>query len=254
MGAMLSRFRSRPKRTDRLPEGLRLYAIGDIHGRRDLLDALLGQIDADLAGWGGDSEIVFLGDYVDRGNASAAVLDRLAEGPPQGRRWTLLKGNHESILAHLVSGRPREDEALYPAWLKHGGRETLASYGLPAALAFGDDEHAALGALREVMPRTHVELLESFELMRRAGDYLFVHAGIRPGVPVEEQRQRDLIWIREAFLEHKGDHGFHVVHGHSITRDVDTQANRTGIDTGAYATGRLTAMVLEGDTRRFLST
>lgn len=254
MGAMLSRFRSRPKRTDRLPEGLRVYAIGDIHGRRDLMDTLLALIETDLADWSGDSEVIFLGDYVDRGNASAAVLDRLAEGPAQGRRWTLLKGNHESILATLVSSRPREDETLYPAWLKHGGRETLASYGLPATLAFGDDEHSALGALREVMPRTHIELLESFELMRRAGDYLFVHAGIRPGVPVEEQRQRDLIWIREAFLEHKGDHGFHVVHGHSITRDVDAQANRTGIDTGAYATGRLTAMVLEGASRRFLST
>lgn len=254
MGAMLSRFRSRPKRTDRLAEGLRLYAIGDIHGRSDLLDTLLTQIDADLKGWSGDSEIIFLGDYVDRGNASAAVLERLAGGAPSGRRWTLLKGNHESILSHLVSGRPREDDALYPAWLKHGGRETLASYGLPATLAFGDDEAAALGALRDVMPRAHVELLDSLDLMRREGDYLFVHAGIRPGVPVEEQRQRDLIWIREAFLEHRGDHGFHVVHGHSITRDVDAQANRTGIDTGAYATGRLTAMVLEGDSRRFLST
>ena len=139
MDAMLSRFRSRPKRTDRLPEGLRLYAIGDIHGRRDLMDALLRQIEDDLAGWSGDSEVVFLGDYVDRGNASAAVLDRLAEGPPQGQRWTLLKGNHESILSHLISDRPREDESLYPAWLKHGGRETLASYSLPAALAFGRD-------------------------------------------------------------------------------------------------------------------
>ncbi len=251
---MLSRFRSRTKRTDRLPEGQRLYAIGDIHGRRDLMDALLAAIDADLAEWSGESEIIFLGDYVDRGNASAAVLERLAAGAPTGQRWTLLKGNHEAILAHLISGRPRDDEMLYPAWLKHGGRETLASYGLPAALAFGDDEAAALGALRETMPREHVELLESLELMRREGDYLFVHAGIRPDVPVEEQRQRDLIWIREAFLQHKGDHGFHVVHGHSITRDVDAQPNRTGIDTGAYATGKLTALVLEGDGRRYLST
>ncbi len=251
---MLSRFRSRPKRIDRLPDGLRLYAIGDIHGRCDLMDTLLARIEEDLAGWSGTSEVVFLGDYVDRGNASAAVLERLTAGPPAGQRWTLLQGNHEAILTHLISRRAVDDESLFPAWLKHGGRETLASYGVPAALAFGDDEAAALGALREVMPRTHVELLESLELVRREGDYLFVHAGIRPGVAMAEQRPRDLIWIRDAFLEHKGDHGFHVVHGHSITRDVDAQANRTGIDTGAYATGRLTAMVLEADTRRFLST
>jgi serine/threonine protein phosphatase 1 len=249
---MLSRFR-RPPRIDRVPEGQRVYAIGDVHGRADLLDRILALIDADLAGWSGETEIVFLGDYVDRGPASAAVLDRLTRAAPAGQRWTLLKGNHEAILAHLLSGRPR-DETLLPAWLTHGGRETLASYGLPATIVFGDADNQMLGALAEAMPAAHRELLGALALTRLSGDYLFVHAGIRPGVPLAAQRQRDLVWIREAFLEHKGDHGVHVVHGHSIRREVDAQPNRTGIDTGAYATGRLTAIVLEGAERRFLST
>ena len=228
-------------------------AIGDIHGRRDLMDSLIDRIEADMENWSGATSIVFLGDYVDRGPQSAAVLDRIAAGPPAGQRWVLLKGNHEAVLAHLMSDRPREP-ALFHGWLKHGGRDTLASYGLPPAIVYGDDETAALGALGEVMAPEHRAVLDALALTHSAGDYLFVHAGIRPGVPLAEQRQRDLIWIREAFLEHKDDHGFHVVHGHSIRREVDAQPNRTGIDTGAYATGRLTAIVLEGEERRYLST
>lgn len=250
---MFRRLISRGKATERLPEGKRVYAVGDIHGRADLLDRLRSMIDADLAGWNGETEIIFLGDYIDRGPASAAVLDILASAPPHGQCWTMLKGNHEAILGHLLSGR-NHDATLFPAWLEHGGRETLASYGLPGAIIFGNDEKTALGALRDSMPATHTALLAGLQLTRNEGDYLFVHAGIRPGIPLHEQRQRDLVWIREAFLEHKGEHGFHVVHGHSIRREVDAQPNRTGIDTGAYATGKLTALVLEGSTRRYLST
>lgn len=251
---MLSRFLTRKKMPALcIPEGERIYAVGDIHGRLDLLDDLLGQIAADLADWDGDTEIVFLGDYIDRGPASAAVLDRIVAGPPAGQRWTLLKGNHEAILAHLLSGRER-DESLFPAWLQHGGRETMASYGLPSSLVFGNNEAAAVDALRQAVPPEHVELLALLILTRSVGDYLFVHAGIRPGVPLDEQRQRDLIWIREIFLDFPGDHGFHVVHGHSISPEVDERPNRTGIDTGAFLTGRLTALVLEGCDRRYLST
>ncbi len=253
MHFMLRRFMSRAKRTDRLPEGLRVYAIGDIHGRRDLMDELLAAINADLVNWHGDTEVVFLGDYVDRGGASAAVLGRLVQGPAPGQRWRMLRGNHEAILLHLIAGA-EHDPSLYSEWLRHGGRETLSSYGLPPELAFGDDSAAAIGALREAMPRDHLALLESLAMTHHVGDYLFVHAGIRPGVALEEQQARDLLWIRQAFLEHKGDHGVHVVHGHSISTEVDAQQNRTGIDTGAYASGQLTALVLEGEERRYLST
>jgi serine/threonine protein phosphatase 1 len=237
----------------RLPEGLRVYAIGDVHGRIDLLDALLASIEADTASWSGASEIVLLGDYVDRGPGSAAVLGRLTGDAPKGTCWRLLKGNHEAILLDLFAPQP-SDERLLPSWLAHGGRETLASYGLPASIIHASDAATVIGALAEVMPVTQRELLASLAYTHAAGDYLFVHAGIRPGIALADQRPRDLVWIREAFLDYPGDHGVHVVHGHSVRREVDERQNRTGIDTGAYATGKLTALVLEGAGRRYLST
>ena len=235
----------------RVPDGLRVYAIGDIHGRLDLFDALVRRIDADRAGWSGRVEIVLLGDYVDRGPDSAGLLDRLAGPLPRWASWTLLKGNHEQAMLDAIDGvgglKTRR------LWLDHGGREALRSYGVPGTVVLIDDLEAIAAAL-PVVPTRHVELLRRLRLTHRVGDYLFVHAGIRPGVPIEAQEDRDLLWIRCEFLDSKDDHGCVVVHGHSITRDVAERDNRIGIDTGAYATGRLTALVLEGATRRYLST
>jgi serine/threonine protein phosphatase 1 len=238
----------------RAPEGVRLYAIGDVHGRLDLFEVLLERLAADHAARPGPSaHLVLLGDYIDRGPRSAQLLDRLANGPPPWATWTLLRGNHEQVLLDLYDGSDGFLKRL-AGWLDFGGRETLRSYGLPSSLAFGDDL-AAIGAeIRRLVPERHITLIRSMPLAHRAANYLFVHAGLRPGLAVEYQQERDLLWIRDEFLESDADHGALVVHGHSITAQVDVRSNRIGIDTGAYATGRLTALALEGEGRRFLST
>lgn len=233
-----------------VPEGIRVYAVGDIHGRLDLFDRLMRRIENDRARWSGEAEVVLLGDYIDRGPDSAAMLGLLAGGLPDWARWTLLKGNHEQAMLDSIDG----DRRALRGWLEHGGREALRSYGTPARVALGDDDAAIVAELRERVPAAHVALLRRLELTRRIGDYLFVHAGIRPGVPVEAQEERDLLWIRSEFLDSRQDHGCVVVHGHSITPEVSERANRIGIDTGAYASGNLTALVLDGDRRRYIAT
>lgn len=236
--------------TRRVPAGKRVYAVGDVHGRLDLFDKLLGRIEADRQRWPGDAEVVLLGDYVDRGPDSAALLERLAGGMPDWTAWTLLRGNHEQAMLDSIDG----DRRALRAWLEYGGRDTLRSYGAPARIALGNDEAAIVAELHDRVPTSHVDLLRRLELTRRIGDYLFVHAGIRPGIALDAQEPRDLLWIRSEFLDSKDDHGCVVVHGHSITRDVTERANRIGIDTGAYASGRLTALVLDGDRRRYMAT
>lgn len=238
----------------RAPEGVRLYAIGDVHGRLDLFEALLERLAADHAARPGPAaHLVLLGDYIDRGPRSAQLLDRLANGPPPWATWTLLRGNHEQVLLDLHAGSAGFLKRL-AGWLDFGGRETLRSYGLPSSVAFGDDL-AAIGAeIGRLVPPRHIALIQSMPLSHRAGDYLFVHAGLRPGLDIKYQQPRDLLWIRDEFLDSPDDHGCLVVHGHSITAQVDIRPNRIGIDTGAYATGRLTALVLEGERRRFVST
>ncbi len=235
-----------------VPAGARIYAIGDIHGRLDLFAALVTRIEADRAGFAGAVEVVLLGDYIDRGPRSADVLDWLAAGLPDWASWTLLRGNHEQAMLDSIDGTG--GQRTLDAWLDYGGRETLRSYGVPTRIALGDDPAAIRGELARRVPAAHVAMLRAMPLSRRIGDYLFVHAGIRPGVPVELQEDRDLMWIRGEFLDCKDDHGCVVVHGHSITREVTERPNRIGIDTGAYATGRLTALVLEGATRRYMAT
>ena len=249
---MISFFSRTEQPLPAVPPGMRIYAIGDIHGHRTLLDDLLRRIGDDLHGFKARSEIVFLGDYIDRGPESAAVIDRLIEGPGPADDWVFLKGNHDHFLAHLVSGedwKPRH----YWTWIDNGGDEALKSWGLPRELIQGEPSEA-VESLREALPEAHRRFFERLRPYHRAGDYLFVHAGVRPDVPLEEQDERDLLWIREEFLNHRGDFGAHVVHGHTISRDVDERKNRTGIDTGAFATGRLTALVLEGTERRYLAT
>jgi serine/threonine protein phosphatase 1 len=250
--ALLNLMSRAPQRVDRVPDGVRVYAIGDIHGRLDLLDDLLGRIRADdnARGRGVETHYIFLGDLIDRGPDSSGVVERLIAFGGECRNARFLMGNHEHVFLRAMEGDRRALRFL----IRIGGRETLLSYGITGedyrALDF--DELAALAA--EKVPAAHLAFLGAFENWVELGDYLFVHAGIRPGVTLEEQEDSDLYWIRDDFLSHKESFDRIVVHGHSITEDIDVRSNRIGIDTGAFATGRLTAIGLEGGERWFLST
>lgn len=241
---------TRPARVYRLPEGQRLYAIGDIHGRSDLLDRLLAKIDADDAARGpAETFLILLGDLVDRGPQSREVVETviaLSEARPHVRT---LMGNHEEVLIALCDG----DARVTSLFERIGGIPTLLSYGVdPAALdAVSSETMTALAAAH--VPERHLEFLRGCEDYVVAGDYLFVHAGIRPGVALEEQQAADLRWIRAEFTASTADHGLMVIHGHSITEAVDACANRIGIDTGAFASGQLTAIGLEASARWFLT-
>ena len=230
-----------------IPAGERVYAVGDIHGRHDLFGALVLAIDADDADREpADTTVVLLGDLVDRGPGSAQVI-ALAREWQARRRVRILAGNHEEMF--LRSFKSLET---FRHFLRHGGRETVISYGIDRA-AFGHAElEEAQQMMRAAVPDEDVAFLKSFEDMIAIGDYLFVHAGIDPRVPIEEQKVHDLRWIREPFLSHAEHHGQVVVHGHTITDEPEDCGNRIGIDTGAFMTGRLTALVLEGTGRRYL--
>lgn len=233
----------------RLPAGHRLYAIGDIHGRDDLLGELLARIDEDSARRGPAKRILlFLGDLIDRGPASKQVVERLRTLRPAGTRLVFLAGNHEEVLLRILNG----EAGLVKDWLRFGGAECLLSYGAELDQLRKSDPALAVDAVRRAIPRAHVDFLRSFDDTFRAGDYLFVHAGIRPGTPLAEQAPSDLRWIREPFLGDISEHGFVVVHGHTIRRRVEERSNRIGIDTGAYRHGVLTALGLEGGERWYL--
>jgi len=233
------------------PHGHRAYVVGDIHGRLDLLEQLLAKIDADLkARPARRSLLVFVGDLIDRGPQSAQVIERLRTYRRSGVRPIFLLGNHEEVLLRILAG----EHSLISSWLRFGGVQCLESYGVDAEPLGSADNAATLAAIRAAIPRSHVEFLESFIDTCRFGDYLFVHAGVRPGVELEQQSQTDLRWIRAPFLFDETDHGFTVVHGHTISAEVEERGNRIGIDTGAYRTGVLTALVIDGDERRFIDT
>ncbi len=253
VAARIKRFFAGERSPPQVPKGRRIYAIGDVHGRLDLFEELLRRIEQDRLNWNGQTEVVLLGDYIDRGPQSAQLLDLISGSLPDWAHWTILRGNHEQAMLDATQGDANARRVLR-IWLDNGGCETLRSYGMPALLAYGDDLDAIEAELRVRIPLRHLNFLRRLKRTRRVGDYLFVHAGIRPGVPLEAQADRDLLWIRDEFLNCRDDHGYVVVHGHSITPNVDERDNRIGIDTGAYATGRLTALVLEGGTRRYLST
>jgi serine/threonine protein phosphatase 1 len=242
------------RRSPAMPKGARgyrAYAIGDIHGRLDLLDRLLAQIEADDERRGARKTLlVFLGDLIDRGPSSAEVVERLRTYRRDGVRPVFILGNHEEVLLRVIDG----DASMLASWLRFGGAETLASYGADAIDIATRDPDSAVAAVREAVPSEHVAFLRSFVDTFRFGDYLFVHAGIRPGIELHLQAQSDLRWIREPFLDDDSDHGFVVVHGHSIRRQVEQRPNRIGIDTGAFHTGVLTAVGIEGTHRWFLST
>lgn len=242
---------TRPVARPRGARGHRAYVIGDVHGRLDLLDRLLDKIHRELDERPARKTLlVFVGDLIDRGPSSAQVIERLRTYRRRGVQTVFLLGNHEEVLLRILGGDPLP----ITSWLKFGGAECLASYGAdPAALARNNDAEV-ISAVRTAIPRSHVDFLKSFADTCRFGDYLFVHAGIRPGVELDLQAQSDLRWIRGPFLLDDSDHGFVVVHGHTISSGVDEQVNRIGIDTGAYRSGVLTALAIEGEQRWFLDT
>jgi serine/threonine protein phosphatase 1 len=230
-------------------KGCRAYAVGDIHGRLDLLDGMLAQIEQDMANRPADRTfIIFLGDLVDRGPASAGVVERLRTYRNPSAELVFLSGNHEEVLLEILSGKL----GVLPAWLKFGGAECAQSYGIAPEQLRQTDERRALELVREKVPREHRHFLRSFADTFRFGDYLFVHAGIRPGVGLDDQDRKDLRWIREPFLGDAKEHGFVVVHGHTIVQAVEERPNRIGIDTGAYQSGILTAIAIEEERRWFL--
>lgn len=250
---ILSRLFARPQKTIALPavpEGRRVYAIGDIHGCLSLFDSLLARIDADSAARGAaDVTLILLGDLVDRGPDSAGVVDRAIRLQESGGDVRWLLGNHEEVFLKALSGDPQAMRY----FVRIGGGPTIHSYGLKGDEYLNMSFEELAGAFPRLVPDRHRSFLEAAEHQVQIGDYLFVHAGIRPGVPIAEQRPTDLRWIRDDFLDDGSDHGCVVVHGHTIFDEVQERHNRVGIDTGAYATGRLTAIGLEGTERWFLT-
>jgi serine/threonine protein phosphatase 1 len=194
--------------------------------------------------------LVFVGDLIDRGPQSAQVVERLRTYRRPGIRPIFLLGNHEEVLLRIIKGEAQ----LITKWRWFGGSECLQSYGVDAEALGRLSEDDALTVVRNAVPREHVEFLESFVDSCRFGEFLFVHAGIRPGIELDQQQQSDLRWIREPFLLDDTDHGFIVVHGHTISEEVDERSNRVGIDTGAFRTGVLTALAIEGAQRWLLDT
>lgn len=236
-----------------LPEGQLLYAVGDIHGRLDLLEAILALIEADAPASGHVERriLVFLGDYVDRGPDSRGVVDRVIGGLPQGFEAHFLKGNHEAILLNFL-----DDAWSLENWLVNGGEATMLSYGVDTGrlARLRAPSEAWRQAFAAVLPEAHLRFFKSLKLSVSFGDYLFVHAGVKPGVPLAAQSEADLIWIRDPFLDHAGPFDKIVVHGHTPTKQPVTRPNRIGIDTGAVFTGRLTALRLQNGSGKFLQT
>ncbi len=231
------------------PAGARAYAIGDVHGRLDLLRTLLAEIEADSRARPCEREyMIFVGDLIDRGPDSRGVIDLLLRSKKYLPHPVFLMGNHEEMMLRVLE---KPDEK-FRDWLTYGGYECAQSYGVEVGrLAVLDVEHAA-AMVAAAIPQAHRDFIAGFADSFRFGDYLFVHAGIRPGIPLAQQSTRDLRWIREDFLTSTVAHPHMVVHGHTITPEPDEQANRIGIDTGAYASGILTAICIEGTNRKYL--
>ena len=234
-----------------IPAGRRIYAIGDIHGRLDLLDALLARIEHDDAQRDtAESEIFLLGDLIDRGPESAQVIERAIDLSSRPFKTRFLLGNHEEIFLKALAG----DLKTLAFFTRIGGRETILSYGISEQEYRDCDYPELLELLRARVPQEHIAFLQRFEDLIVVGDYAFVHAGIRPDRPLEDQQTSDLRWIRSEFLEHRGPFEKVIVHGHTVTADAELKPHRIGLDTGAYASDKLTAMGFEGNTRWVLDT
>ena len=243
--------RSQPMMPPRGPKGRRAYVIGDVHGRLDLLDRLLAAIEAEIDAHPVDRVLlVSLGDLIDRGPSSAGVVERLRTYRHPNVQPVYVLGNHEEVLLRILGG----ESGLIQKWLWFGGAQCIQSYGVELEALKRMTAEEGLERIRAAIPAEHVQFLRGFVDSCRFGDFLFVHAGIRPGVELDRQQQSDLRWIREPFLNDDSDHGFVVVHGHTISPEVQERGNRIGIDTGAYKSGVLTALAIEEDRRWFLDT
>lgn len=227
----------------RVPDDTRIYAIGDVHGREDLLAEMFAAIDASLLHYPVKNAVqVLVGDYIDRGPHSREVIEALVA---RAKRHDMiyLKGNHESYAMKFLS-----DPSLLTEWSQIGGVNTLLSYGVkPSFEETAAEQRKTATEFRAALPDSHHRFLRSLALSYSSGDYFFAHAGVRPGIPLAQQREQDLLWIREEFLLHEEDFGKIIVHGHTPTKEPDIRTNRINIDTGAFATGRLTCLILEGD-------
>ncbi len=243
---------SRPLDIARVPDGMRIYAIGDIHGRNDLLKALLAKIDADDAGREpAETHLIFLGDLMDRGPDSAGVIETAMALAQTGRKVRFLMGNHEEVFVRACRKR---DAKVTRFFLRIGGEATVLSYPITRAEYITLDMEQLSERLTNLVPHEHLDFIDNFEDQIVIGDYAFVHAGIRPGVPLSEQKPSDLRWIREEFVDQRGDLEKVVVYGHTIYDEVEERGSRIGIDTGAYASDKLTALALEGGERWYLQT
>jgi serine/threonine protein phosphatase 1 len=239
-------------RMPRVPDGTLVYAVGDVHGRADLLEKMHAAILKDALDVPAERKVVvYLGDYVDRGPHSKKVVDLLLERPLAGFERVHLMGNHEAFLIEFLN-----DLEAGPGWFFNGGLATLASYGVK----IGKHDELSYDVLQRVqeefrskVPATHLAFFRALEFSRTEGDFFFVHAGIRPGEPLDNQTDEDMLWIREEFLGSAEDYGKVIVHGHTITWEPEVKPNRIGIDTGAFASGVLTALVLEGREQDFLT-
>jgi len=236
------------------PVGTVVYAVGDIHGRCDLLERIHEGIDQDCRGRLASRRVlVYLGDYVSRGIDSHRVVELVMKAHPGGCDVVSLKGNHEDLLLRYLGG----DLDTGRRWFDYDGLDTLAHYGVAASIGRERDEET-MESLRQrfakALPSEHLEFFRHLAVSHSEGGYRFVHAGIRPGAPLAEQSEHDQMWIRRPFLDSDLDHGAVVVHGHSISARPQLRRNRIGIDTGAYASGVLTCLVLDGETRCCLQT
>ena len=224
-----------------LPPGVRIYAVGDIHGRLDLLNELLARIGDDMSSRPAIRPVsIFLGDYIDRGPSSRETIDRLIEHA-EVNESVFLKGNHEQIAISCL-----RDRGLFERWMRLGGLETLMSYGITLAALSDDKQIVRLqAAFHDALPQSHFRFFRDLQGSFALGDYFFAHAGVKPDIPLARQKESDLLWIRQEFLSSRVDFGKIIIHGHTPVRDIEVEPNRINIDTGAFATGRLTCLVID---------
>ncbi len=238
-------------RRKRSTDGRVIYAVGDIHGRLDLLEIMLDRIAEDAAGQASPAgmDVVFLGDYVDRGPNSRGVVERLRSLESDQAKLHFLKGNHEATMLNFLA-----DPGIGPQWCQHGGKETLASYGVEAPISAADEDAwaAASEELEQNLPDPHRAFIHGLDLYVEIGDYLFVHAGLRPGRALDAQTEEDMLWIRDDFLGDRRRFDKIVVHGHTPQRAPVWDKRRIGLDTGAYVTGVLTSARIAEDTVAFI--
>lgn len=234
----------------RAPKGKRAFVVGDVHGCADLLELALQQIEDQInSSRTRENHIVFLGDLIDRGPQSRQVVERLIDYSPGNAKVHFIAGNHEDALVTGVNGRP----SVLVKWLEHGGYQTMNSYGVTEAELRGRSKAVIAHLVLSHIPQAHIKFFTDFLESIRFGDYLFVHAGVRPEIALVDQTAHDMRWIRQEFLTSNEDFGAVVVHGHTVTDEVEERHNRIGIDTGAYKTGRLTILRLEGDAREIIT-